>query len=88
MGVHTLWNDPPDGAYAPYYEEFKTKWAPNFTSVEDLILCKMQEAVSEDPIVGTDQTVEPFEGSFLKPSFVCLQLKRPMERVISRMVNQ
>ena len=40
-----LWIDPPDDAYAPYFEEFQSKRAPNFTAVEDLILCKAYAAV-------------------------------------------
>ncbi len=60
MDVHHLWNNPPDDAYVPYFDKFQTKLAPNFTSVEDLILCKLYAAVSEDPTVGTDQTVETF----------------------------
>ncbi len=52
--------DPPDDVFAPYFEEFQSKRAPNFTAVEDLILCKAYAAVSEDPTIGTDQTVETF----------------------------
>ncbi len=71
MEVHPLWNDPPDDAYAPYFEEFQSKRAPNFTPVEDLILCKAYAAVSEDPTVGTDQTVETFWGKIFE-TFVFL----------------
>jgi len=66
MEVHPLWNDPPDDAYAPFFQEFQSKRAPNFTPVEDLILCKSYAAVSEDPTVGTDQTVETFWGKIFE----------------------
>ncbi len=46
---HPLWVNPPNNAYTPYFEEFQTKQAPNFTLVEDLV-------VTEDPT----QTVETF----------------------------
>ncbi len=65
MDVHPLWNYPLDNAYAPYFEENQTKWAPNLTSVEDLILCKLYVVVSEIPQLEW--------GRFSKPSLVCLQ---------------
>ncbi len=40
MDANPLWVAPPDDAYAPYFEEFQSKQVPNFTVVEDLILCK------------------------------------------------
>ena len=58
-GTDPLFVDPPDDIYAPYFEEFKSKCSPNFMAVEDLILCKAY-AVSKDPAVGMDQTVETF----------------------------
>ncbi len=66
-----LFVDPPDDAYAPYFKEFEGKRAPNFTTVEDLVLCKSYAAVSEDPTVGTDQTAETFWGKVFE-SFVLL----------------
>ncbi len=65
MDVHPLWNDSPDNVYAPYFEEFQCKRAPNFPTVEDLILCKSYTAVSEDHTVGMDQTVETFWGKVI-----------------------
>ncbi len=55
-GSDPLFVDPPDDAFASYFEEFEGKRASNFTAVEDLVLCKAYTAVSEDPTVGTDQT--------------------------------
>ena len=66
-----LFVDPPDDAYAPYFVEFDGKRAPNFTNVEDLVLCRAYGAVSEDPTVGTDQTAETFWGKVFE-SFVLL----------------
>ena len=66
-----LYVDPPDDVFAPYFEEFQSKRAPNFTAVEDLILCKAYAAVSEDPTIGTDQTVETFWGKIFT-SFIYL----------------
>ena len=51
--------------------EFEGKRAPNFTTVEDLVLCPSYAAVSEDPTVGTDQTAETFWGKVFE-SFVLL----------------
>ncbi len=73
MDVHPLWIDLPNNAYAPYFEEFQNKWAPNFKSVEDLILCKLYAGVSEVPTVGTDQTLETFGGNIFK-SFIRLSV--------------
>ena len=53
---YPLFVDPPDDAYTPYFKEFEGKRAPNFTAVEDHVLCKAYAAVSEDPAAGTDQT--------------------------------
>ena len=69
--ANPLFVDPPDDAYAPYFKEFEGKRAPNFTTVEDLVLCKSYAAVSEDPTVGTDQTAETFWGKVFE-SFVLL----------------
>ncbi len=69
--ANPLFVDPPDDAYAPYFKEFDGKMAPNFTTVEDLVLCKSYAAVSEDPTVGTDQTAETFWGKVFE-SFVLL----------------
>ena len=69
--ANPLFVDPPDDAYAPYFKEFEGKRAPNFTTVEDLVLCKSYAAVSEDPTVGTDQTAETFWGELFE-SFVLL----------------
>ena len=66
-----LYVDPPDDAYAPYFKEFEGKMAPNFTAVEDLVLCKSYAAVSKDPTVGTNQTAETFGGKVFE-SFVLL----------------
>ncbi len=66
-----LYVDPPDDVSAPYFEEFASKWAPNFTAVEDLVLCKAYTAVSEDPTVGMDQTVETIWGKIFT-SFIYL----------------
>ncbi len=71
MDVHPLWVNIPNNAYAPHFEEFQTKWASNFTSVEDLILCKLYAVVSEDPTVVTYQTVKIFWGKIFE-SFNCL----------------
>ncbi len=71
MDVHPLWNNPPDDVYAPYFEEFQSKRSPNFTTVEDLILFKSYAAISEDPTVGTDQTVGTFWGKIFE-TFICL----------------
>ncbi len=51
--------------------KLKTKQAPNFTSVEDLILCKLYAALSVGSTVGTDQTVETFWGKIFE-SFIHL----------------
>ncbi len=59
-GSGPLFVDPPDDAYAPYFKEFEGKRAPNFTAVEDLVLCRAYTAVSKDPTVGTDQSAETF----------------------------
>ncbi len=48
---------------------------PNFTAVEDLVLCKAYGAVSEDPTVGTDKTAETFGGKFLRASFCSLDMR-------------
>ncbi len=53
MDANPLWVAPPDDAYAPYFEEFQSKQVPNFTVVEDLILCQAYVAVLEST-VGTD----------------------------------
>ena len=66
-----LFIDPPDDAYAPF-KEIEGKRAPNFTAVEDLVLCK---AYAEDPTVGTDQTAETFGGKFLRASFCSLDMR-------------
>ena len=47
-GSDHLFVDPPDDAYAPYFKEFEGKRAPNFTAVEDLVLCKTYAAESEN----------------------------------------
>ena len=57
-----LFVEPHDDAYTSYFKELEVKRAPNFTAVEDLVLCKAYKAVSEDPTVGTDQTAETFWG--------------------------
>ncbi len=57
---------PPDKADALFFEEFQSKQAPNFTAVEDLILCKLYAAVSEDPIVGMYQAVNKFWGKMFE----------------------
>ncbi len=58
--VDPLFLDPPSDAYAPNFKEFKSKRAPNFTTVKDITLCKTYAAVSEVPTVGTDQNTETF----------------------------
>ncbi len=60
---------PPDDAYAPYFEEFQSKHAPNFTAVENLILCKAYSGGLEDPTVEIDKTVNNFWGKIFE-SFV------------------
>ena len=62
-GTDPLFVDPPDDEYAPYFKEIEGKRAPNFTAVEDLVLCKAYTAVSEDCNVGADQTAEIFWGN-------------------------
>ncbi len=47
--VDPLFVNPPSDAYAPYFEDFKSKRAPNFTAVKDITLCKVYAAVSEEP---------------------------------------
>ena len=74
-GSDPLFVDPPDYAYAPYFNKFEGKRAPNFTAVEDRVLCKAYAAVSKDPIVGTDQTAESFWGEFLRASFCSLDMR-------------
>ena len=66
--------DPPDYANAPYFKGFEGKRAPNFTVVEDLVLCKTYAAVSEDPTAGMGQTAETFWRKFFE-SFVLLGLR-------------
>ncbi len=73
MDGNPLWVVPPDDAYAPYFEQFHSKQAPNFTAGEDLILCKAYAGVSENLTVGTDQSVETFWGKIFE-SFVHLSL--------------
>ena len=70
-----LFIDPPDDAYAPYFKEFEGKRAPNFTAVEDMVLCKSYAAVSKNPTVGTDQTAETFWGKFLRALSCSLHLR-------------
>ena len=48
---------------------------PDFTAVEDLVLCKAYAAVSEDPNVGTDQTAETFWGKVLRALFCSLDMR-------------
>ena len=69
-----LFVNPPDDTYAPYFNEFEGKRAPNFTAVEDLVLFKGYAAVSEDHTVGTDQTAESFWGKFLRASSCSLDM--------------
>ena len=73
--VDPLFVDPLDDAYAPYFQDFKSKRAPNFTAVEDITLCKAYAAVSEEPTVGTDQTTETFWYKIFK-SFVSLSCSK------------
>ncbi len=73
MDTNPPWVTPPDNAYAPFFEEFQSNQAPNFTAVEDLIFCKENAKVSEDPIVGIDQSVKTFWGKIFE-SFVSLSL--------------
>ena len=65
-GSDPFFVDPPDDTYAPYFKEFEGERAPNFTAVEDLVLCKAYAAVSDDPTVGTDQTAETFWGNIFE----------------------
>ena len=78
-----LFVDPPDDAYAPYLKEFKGKRAPNFTAVEDLVLCKSYAAMSEDPTVGTTQTAETFWGKFLRALSCSLHMRERTEHSTS-----
>ena len=58
-----LFVDPPDNAYSLYFKEFESKRAPNFTAVEDLVLCKAYTAGSENRNVGINQTAEILWGN-------------------------
>ena len=71
--------DPPDDAYTPYFKEFEGKRAPNFTTVEDLVLCKSYAAVSGDPTVGINQTAETFWGKFLRALSCSLHMRERTE---------
>ena len=82
-----LFVDPPDDAYAPYFKEFEGKRAPNFTTVEDLVLCKSYAAVSEDPTVGTDQTAETFWGKVLRALSCSLHMRERTEHSTSVLLN-
>ena len=81
--ANLLFVDPPDDAYAPYFKEFEGKRAPNFTAVEDLVLCKSYAVVSKDPTVGTDQTAETFWGKFLRALSCSLHMRERKERSTS-----
>ena len=81
--TNPLFVDPPDDAYTPYFKEFEGKRAPNFTAVEDLVLCKSYTSVSKDPTVGTDQTAETFWGKFLRALSCSLHMRERTERSTS-----
>ncbi len=60
---------PPNDAYAPFFEEFQSKQAPNFIAVEDLILFKSYAAVSKD-----SKLEQTNYGDFLGEDFCSLHL--------------
>jgi len=69
--VDPLFVDPTDDAYAPYFQDFNSKRAPDFTAVKDITLCEAYAAVSKEPTVGMDQTTETFWSKIFE-SFVVL----------------
>ena len=81
--ANPLFVDPHDDAYAPYFKEFEGKRAPNFTAVEDLVLCKSYAAVSKDHTVGTNQTAETFWGKFLRALSCSLHMRERTEHSTS-----
>ena len=81
--TNPLFVDPPDDAYAPYFKEFEGKRAPNFTAVEDLVLCKSYAIVSKDPTVGTNQTAATFWGKFLRALSCSLHMRERTEHSTS-----
>ena len=81
--TNPLFLDTPDDAYVPYFKEFEGKRAPNFTAVEDPVLCKSYAAMSEDPTVGIDQTAETFWGEVLRALSCSLLMRERMEHSTS-----